>query len=242
MEHYHLNHPEESEIKYENAEDESLMKWVDDFLEFQINPKSKYTIIDCACNQCCPVCLRLNNSQFSIQSPSCHDHNDISFSDHLHQHLLYFPYECSICRKEKGRLIRVPNLDTSAMNHVKEHNILNATMYQLCKTFPKTLVIPKLEKFIGEQVHQKRIFDKRYNPSKQHFQYLQQQQKQNQQKELQQYIEQQQKEIQQLKDQLAQQQNVESPKTDNGNSKVKCNFLTDFNIFFLNLEIDSCKN
>src|SRR6202000_1433727 len=109
-----------------------------------------------SCGYNCPVCMKLMAIQSVEGAVPCAQHNDVLFSVHIHKHLNYFPYECNTC-KRNGKSVRVPNLDSIAMNHMREHNIESASMSQVVKNFPKTLVIPRLEKLIGDCVHRKRV-------------------------------------------------------------------------------------
>ena len=117
----------------------------------------------CSCSYNCAVCIKLIGSELSDISMPCTQHNDVIFSVHIHKHLNYFPYECLTC-KRNNRSVRVPNLDSMAMSHLKEHNIMNASMSQVVRNFPKTLVISQLEKLIGDSVHRKRVSEKKTRP------------------------------------------------------------------------------
>lgn len=161
MTHHQSMHSTQTNVDYQICEDQILMKWVNEFLESQFDyQKAIKKVMPCSCSYNCPVCVKLINNQLSTSLIPCTQHNDVSFSVHIHQHLVYFPYECITC-KRNGKTVRVPNLDSMAMNHLKEHKIESSSMYQLCKNFPKTLVIPKLEKMIGDSVHSKRMSEKK---------------------------------------------------------------------------------
>lgn len=161
MTHHQSIHSSQTIVDYEISEDQVLMKWVNEFLESQLDYRKAVNrkVMPCSCSYNCPVCVKLMANEMTNSYMPCAEHNDVSFSVHIHQHLNYFPYECSIC-KRSGKSVRVPNLDLLAMNHIREHKIESASMVQLCKNFPKTLVIPKLEKMIGDSVHRKRVSEK----------------------------------------------------------------------------------
>ena len=157
MAHHQSVHTTQDNVDYEICEDQVLVKWVNEFLDSQ---KSIKKVMPCSCSYNCPVCLKLIGSECSSISMPCAQHNDVIFSVHIHKHLNYFPYECLAC-KRNGRSVRVPNLDAMAMSHLKEHNIMNASMSQVVRSFPKTLVISQLEKLIGDSVHKKRVSEKK---------------------------------------------------------------------------------
>ncbi|RWS15484.1 hypothetical protein B4U79_15285 [Dinothrombium tinctorium] len=157
--HHQFCHPETIDLMYEIREDQNVEKWVDEFLDSQQNSSTQQLTLSCSCAACCPVCDRLRGN---LPLTQCVSHSDVDFSDHIHQHLIYFTYECSLCKKF-GRTTRVPNLDSIAMSHMKEqHMIPETNVYQLSRTFPKTLTIPKLDKFIAESVQKKRNLEKKW--------------------------------------------------------------------------------
>ncbi|CAG2104095.1 unnamed protein product [Medioppia subpectinata] len=157
MTHHMSDHSTEDNIQYEITEDHSLVKWVNEFLDSQLSAKK---VMPCSCGYNCPVCTKLVSIESFESLLPCAQHNDVVFSVHIHKHLNYFPYECNTC-KRNGISVRVPNLDAQAMKHMKEHNIENAAMSQVVKNFPKTLVISRLEKLIGDCVHRKRVNEKK---------------------------------------------------------------------------------
>ncbi|CAG2168074.1 unnamed protein product [Oppiella nova] len=157
MAHHQSDHSTQDNVDYEICEDQSLVKWVNEFLDSQLAVKK---VMPCSCGYNCPVCMKLMAIQSVEGAVPCAQHNDVLFSVHIHKHLNYFPYECNTC-KRNGKSVRVPNLDSIAMNHMREHNIESASMSQVVKNFPKTLVIPRLEKLIGDCVHRKRVGEKK---------------------------------------------------------------------------------
>lgn len=157
MAHHQSVHSSRDNVDYEIREDQILVKWVNEFLESQ---KSIKKVMPCSCSYNCPVCLKLIGSELSAISMPCAQHNDVAFSVHIHKHLNYFPYECLVC-KRNGKSVRVPNLDSMAMSHLKDHNLVNPSMSQVARNFPKTLVISQLEKIITDSVNRKRISEKK---------------------------------------------------------------------------------
>ncbi|XP_054161375.1 uncharacterized protein LOC128959447 [Oppia nitens] len=164
MSHHKSEHSTRADVDYEICEDQTLVKWVNEFLDSQILFKK---VMTCSCSYNCPVCIKLLGNQISDSVMPCFRHNDVQFSGHIHKHLNYFPYECIIC-KRNGRIVRVPNLDSIAINHMKEHKLDGSSMSLVIKNFPKTLVIPRLERLIGDCVYRKRVSEKKnrieFNP------------------------------------------------------------------------------
>ncbi|RWS29751.1 hypothetical protein B4U80_12698 [Leptotrombidium deliense] len=160
--HHQLSHQETVDLLYEIREDQNVEKWVDDFLDSQ-QKKLIQQVLTCSCSAFCPVCEKM---QSDVSLPQCVTHSDVEFSEHIHRHLSYFTYECALCKKF-GRTTRVSNLDSSAVNHLQEqHMMSNANTYQLSKTFPKTLAIPKIEKLISQSLQKKCSLDRKCKVSR----------------------------------------------------------------------------
>ncbi|XP_053201276.1 uncharacterized protein LOC128386288 isoform X2 [Panonychus citri] len=163
--HHQEKHREATDLMYEIREDQNIERWVDEFLESQITPVSSSRLsLNCSCATCCPVCEKSlpRRSLVASASTPCNSHNDVSFAEHIHQHLAYNAYECTFCKK-LGHSTRLPNLDSAALKHVREnHYVRDATLYQLSRAFPKTLTIAKLERFIAESVQKRRLLEKKW--------------------------------------------------------------------------------
>ena len=131
----------------------------------------KANILSCSCSSSCPVCERIFD--LADKTPitgSCTTHSDSDFSTHVHQHLAYFGYECSLCKQNPGCLspFKAINLDLSALDHVKRvhkksfDHVENATVYDLVKIFERTKSVPKIEEFISESIGIRTFNEKKF--------------------------------------------------------------------------------
>ena len=156
---------------YEVREDFILEKWLDEFLLTQKRNECKGNILTCSCSSSCPVCERIFD--LADKTPitgSCTTHSDSDFSTHVHQHLAYFGYECSLCKQNPGCLspFKAINLDLSALDHVKRvhkksfDHVENVTVYDLVKIFERTKSVPKIEEFISESIGIRTFNEKKF--------------------------------------------------------------------------------
>ncbi|XP_074605416.1 uncharacterized protein LOC141858550 [Brevipalpus obovatus] len=172
--HHKLNHPQASDLMYEIHEDQNIERWVDEFLEFQNTQASRRLLLKCSCGLCCPICDRILGAKRSspttsmLLSTPCFSHaaNDLNFLDHLHQHIAYHAYECSLCKK-MGVTTRLTSLDGVAVNHLREaHSFKDISPGRLLKLYPKSLSIDELDRFIAESMQRKRILEKKWRSTK----------------------------------------------------------------------------
>lgn len=161
--HHKKDHPTSADLKFEVREDFVLEKWVDDMLHSERTGVCKSLLLNCSCAAFCPVCEKLlstTGNGVPSSSSVCRIHqNPLDFSEHVHQHLDYYAYECSLCKTHEKITTRVMNLDMLALSHVKEtHGLETASVLQLCKLFRKSNCVLKLEEMISQCIQRKISF------------------------------------------------------------------------------------
>ena len=169
--HHQNKHPSAPDLMYEVREDFVLEKWLDNFLLTQKRNQCKSSSLNCSCSSSCPVCEKIFDlaDRTPVTGP-CTIHSESDFSNHVHQHLAYFEYECSLCQQNPGCLasFKVTNLDLSALDHVKRvhrkcfESAGNVTVYELANIFEKVKPVPKIEEFISESIGIRNFNEKRF--------------------------------------------------------------------------------
>lgn len=169
--HHQKSHPSAPDLMYEVREDFVLEKWLDTFLLTQKSNQCKSNLLKCSCSSSCPVCERIFD--LADKTPitgSCMTHSDSDFSTHVHQHLAYYDYECSLCKQNSSCLntFKTINLDLSALDHVKRFHkksfkdVENVTVYDLEKIFERIKPVPKIEEFIAESIGIRTFNEKKF--------------------------------------------------------------------------------
>lgn len=164
-------HSSAPDLMYEVREDFVLEKWLDNFLLTQTRQQCNFEILNCSCSSSCPVCERIFD--LADRTPitgSCSVHSDSDFSIHVHQHLAYFDYECSLCKQNlmATSSFKTMNLDLSALDHVKRAHknffvdVENLTVDDLKEIFEKCKQVAKIEEFIAESAGIRAFNEKKF--------------------------------------------------------------------------------